>query len=116
MHYYFLYSSGKKVEEFEGGLFIYPVTEASDWQFSKNGVWRDPSYDYNVKCHCCGSRFNIVHKSGVECGRDYQKYFCDESCRIGWNRKSNKSRDDGHLHVWGKTLYDERYCVWLWGV
>ena len=110
--YYFLHTKDKKVEVFKGGLFIFPVRDGNKWEQWINGTWRKPTNDYTVKCHLCRSRFNLVHhKEGLLCGADYRKHFCDESCRMRWHRKKNEG---GSLHIWNKTLWDIRYCVWLW--
>ena len=112
--YYFLHTRNKSVESFEGGLFIFPVSEFSEWETWTGSMWRKTSYDYNVTCHHCHNEFNLIHKDGSNCGLDYQKYFCDESCRMRWYRKKNEALSEGALHTWNKVLWDVRYCVWLW--
>ena len=113
-NYYFKCSDNKRVNVFDGGLFIFPVSESFDWEYWNGDAWRNPTYDYNVKCHSCKSGFNLIHKEGVKCSNDYMKYFCDKSCRMRWYRKRNEATSEGALHVWGKTLWDIRHCVWLW--
>ena len=114
--YYFQHKTKKIVEVFEGGLFIFPVTEKDDWLLCIDGKWGSPNHDSNVKCHHCRKEFNLAYRRGLECHVNYTKYFCDASCRIRWHRYFREAVGRGALHVWDTTLYDERCCVRLWGV